>query len=117
MEKTHNIIEISMDNDTKLYIEAIHMPTLDDKDPLLVPVASEERVIKKTKNFLDDSLAQIKSFSNSIAESIKGADFCPDELELEFGVKFVADAGIIISSISSEANLTVKLKWSLGAGV
>ena len=36
----------------------------------------------------------------------------PDELELEFGIKFAADAGIIISSISSEANLTVKMKWN-----
>lgn len=112
MKIPQNLIEISMDNSTKLYIEVADAPFFDGSDPLLVPVASGEKVTKKAKDFLEDSLTQIKNFSNGIAEAIKAADIQPDEFELAFGIKFSADAGIIISSISSEANLTVKMKWN-----
>lgn len=112
MKKIQNLIEISMDNNTKFYIETVQMPALDENDPLLAPAASGDKVIKKTRDFLKDSFTQIKIFSNSIAEAIEDSHIRPDELELEFGIKFAADAGIIISSISSEANLTVKMKWN-----
>ena len=48
-------------------------------------------------------------FSTSIADSIKNIS---DEVEVEFSVKLSADAGIVISSVSTEASITVKLKWS-----
>lgn len=112
MKEAQNLIEISMDNNTKFYIEAVQTPALDGNDPLLVPAASGDKVIKKTRDFLKDSITQIKGFSDNIAEAIEDSRMRPDELELEFGIKFAADAGIIISSISSEANLTVKMKWN-----
>lgn len=106
------LIEISTDNNTKFYIEAIDYQILDDTDPLMVPVASEEKIVKKTKNYLENAIEQIKSFSDSVAKSIKDIDMCPDEFELEFAVKFSTDVGVIFSSIESEANLTVKMKWN-----
>jgi len=107
-----NLIEISLDDSTKLYIEGIDNQISNNDDPLLIPVAAERNVIKKTKDFLDTSFCQIKNFSNSIAESIKSSDIRPDEFELEFAVKFSADAGIVISSISTEANITIKMTWN-----
>ena len=50
-------------------------------------------------------------FSNHITNSMKNLDIKPNEFEVEFGVKFAADAGIIISSVSSEASIKVTLKW------
>lgn len=108
----HKLIEINIDNNTKIYIETIDYTILDDEDSLMVPVASEEKIIKKAKDYLENSMQQIKNFSNSVAKSIKDLDICPDEFEMEFAVKFAADAGIIISSIGTEANLTVKMKWN-----
>lgn len=106
------LIEVSVDDQMKLYIEADEQQLLDDADPLLMPSASEGKIIKKTQSFLEQSVTQIKSFSSNIAKSIKSSDTCPDEFELEFAVKFAADAGIVISSINTEANIIVKMKWN-----
>jgi hypothetical protein len=107
-----NLIEVTLDENSKIYLE-VSQESIKKSDGQFVPVASSgEKVIQKAKDYLDDNLNKIKVFSSSIANSIKSLDFAPNELEVEFGVKFAADAGIIISSISSEANITIKLKWS-----
>ena len=35
----------------------------------------------------------------------------PDEIDLEFGIKFNAKAGAVFASVDSEATFKVSLKW------
>lgn len=107
----NNIIEVTLDENTKIYLEAIKDDIENEENGLFTPVASGG-VIQKAKSFLDETFNQIKAFSSSIADSIKSLDVCPDELEVKFAVKFAANAGIIISNVSSEANIIIKLKWN-----
>ena len=107
-----SLIEITMADNSKLYIETTGFMSSGSEDPLLVPAASENSVVKRTEELLRKSFTQIKDFSDSIAASIKNSTVCPQEFELEFGVKFSADAGIVISSLSSEANITIRMKWT-----
>ena len=78
----------------------------------MTPAASGDGVVRRTEDLLKKSFTQIKNFSDSIAASIRSSAVCPEEFELEFGVKFAADAGIVISSLSSEANVTIRMKWA-----
>ena len=78
------------------------------KDPLFEEAGASDWVIDKTKEYFDKVLSQIKVFSSSVADSIKNIS---DEVEVEFSVKLAADAGVVISSVSTEASITVKLKW------
>jgi hypothetical protein len=82
------------------------------EDSLFTQISSNGKTIQKTKDFLDNTFSQITAFSGKIADSIKNLDATPDEFEFEFAVKFSDDAGIIISSVSSEASITIKLKWT-----
>lgn len=107
-----NLIEITMPDNSKLYIETTSLMPSDSEDPLLVPASSGNGVIKRAEDLLKKSFLQIKNFSDSISSAIKSSEVCPEEFELEFGVKFAADAGIIISSLSSEANVTIRMKWT-----
>lgn len=107
-----DFIKIQLDNDVTVYLEAA---PIDESDNLLEPVTGN-RVIQKTKAFLAETFEEIKEFSSGISEAIDGMDFRPDELEVEFAVKFSADAGIIISSVGTEANITVKMKWKESKG-
>lgn len=107
-----NFIEVQLDDNTKIYLETAKDEIKKGDGGLFAPVASSGRVIEKAKDFLDSSFNQIKVFANGIADSIKNLDTAPDEIEVEFAVKFSADAGVIISSVSSEASITVKLKWT-----
>ncbi len=70
---------------------------------------SSPNILKKGKNYLDNVLLQVKTFSSSIADAIKNIS---DEVEVEFSVRLTTDAGIIISSVSTESSITVRLKWS-----
>lgn len=107
------LIEIPLDNDTKIYLETCG--TIDTSDDLIEPV-SGNRIIHETREFLSGTFEQIKLFSSGLAESIKGIDMQPDEFEVEFSVKFSANAGIIISSLNSEASMTIRMKWEKAGG-
>lgn len=107
-----DLIKIQLDNGTSIYLETYQ---INEGDDLLEPVTGN-RVIQKTKAFLAETFEQIKEFSSGISESIDRMGFRPDELEVEFAVKFSADTGIIISSIGTEASITVKMKWDKSKG-
>ena len=107
-----NLIEITLDENTKIYLESAKEDIKIGDESLFMPIASNGQIIQKTKEFLDNTFNQITTFSSNIANSIKRLDIAPDEFEVEFAVKFSADAGIIISSISSEASIKIKLKWT-----
>ncbi len=107
-----NFIEVHLDDNTTIYLETTKDEIQKAEGELFTPVASNGHIIEKAKDFLDATFNQIKVFSSEIANAINNIDVSPDEFEVEFGVKFAADAGIIISSVSSEASITVKLKWA-----
>ena len=102
------LISIQLDDETKIYLETVDI-LADDGDLLFEQASAGGKIIDKTKEYLDEVLSQVKTFSNSISESIRNVS---DEVEVEFSVKFAADAGIIISSLSTEASIAVKLKWN-----
>ena len=104
----NKLISIPLDDETTIFLEASNL-LCNESDPMLEEAGAGERVIEKSGEYLDLALRQIKKFSASISESVKGIS---DEVEVEFSVKLSADAGIIISSISTEASVTVKLKWT-----
>lgn len=72
--------------------------------------------LKVPKSF-EDAIAPLKSISNSLINNIKEIATSPDEVEIELGIKFSASAGIIITSIDSEAVLNLKLKWKKNISV
>lgn len=106
-----NVIEISIDDNTILYIEEPEEYRIIDDSELRVPVDSNTKKVKKDKQFFGKSINQIRVFSETIAEGINNSKIKPDGIELEFSVKFAADAGIVISTVSTEANVIVRMKW------
>ena len=109
---TPNLIAVPLDENTTIYFEA-SSNDIDKNGSLFSQAASDVggKVIQKAKEYFDDKMSQIKAFASSVAKTIENIDGKPNEVEVEFAVKFGAEAGVIISSISSEANITIKLKW------
>lgn len=105
-----NFIVVKLDDNTKIYLETAKDDIKEDGG-LFVPILSSGHVIEKTKDFLNNTFEQIKIFSNGISNAVKNMDASPDEVEVDFSVKFSADVGIIISSASSETGITIKMKW------
>ena len=105
-----NLIEISLDENTKIYIESATSDIFDGRQ--FKDVRNSGGIITKANDYFEEALNQIKVFANGVASSVKELSSSPNEIELEFAVKFAAEAGIVVTSLSSEANITIKLKWS-----
>jgi hypothetical protein len=64
---------------------------------------------------LGDAVDHVLPAVREVANRIRDLELRPDEIQLEVGVKFVGEAGVVIARASAEANLVIKLKWLTGA--
>jgi hypothetical protein len=58
----------------------------------------------------EDAVARIRPAAQALLDSLKELN-TPDEINLEFGVKFNARAGVIFASVDSEAVFKVAITW------
>ncbi|WP_417914540.1 CU044_2847 family protein [Candidatus Electronema sp. JM] len=58
-----------------------------------------------------EAVARIKPAAEVVLNAFREMN-TPDEINLEFGLKFNAKTGVIIASADSEATFKVSLKWS-----
>ncbi|MHB8629614.1 MAG: CU044_2847 family protein [Aggregatilineales bacterium] len=74
----------------------------------LRPGEIAERAGQTFKQALD----RIKPTADAILSRLHSLIQKPDEIEVEFGLKLSAEAGMVIASGAVEANYTVRLKWT-----
>lgn len=75
-------------------------------DKKIYEVATKfEKALGPIKRIADSVVAQIRQIANS-----------PSEVAVEFGLKFNAEAGIVLSKVSTEANITISLVWKKETG-
>ncbi len=72
--------------------------------------ASRDEVVEETGRKFSDALRGVEAATKEILSGFAAA-LEPEELELEFGLKFSAKAGIVLASTDAEATLTMKAVW------
>jgi hypothetical protein len=70
--------------------------------------------LQKASARFEEALEPLRKISGAIIRKIKDLDTHPDEISVELGLKFSASAGVILTSVDSEANLKINLKWKTG---
>lgn len=65
----------------------------------------------KSAQALGQAMGTIQALANRTTEAINQLPKKPSEVELEFGIKIDAEAGVLISKAREEGNLRVKLVW------
>ncbi len=68
-------------------------------------------VAEKAKQNFETAISKIRPIAESVIATLNEIPKRPDEIGVEFGLKFSAGAGILIASAGSEANFQVKLTW------
>ena len=68
-------------------------------------------VIETVGNTFEAALEAIKPAAVAVASKLRGFAGAPEDLEVEFGLKFAGRAGAFIASASTEAQFRVKLTW------
>ncbi|MGE0822248.1 MAG: CU044_2847 family protein [Candidatus Binatia bacterium] len=64
----------------------------------------------RTQRFVD-AIAKIRPAAEIVLKAFQEMN-TPEEIGLEFGVKFNAKAGAILASVDNEATFKVSLKWT-----
>lgn len=60
---------------------------------------------------LDSAMASIRQISERITSATRDLVRCPDEIQVEFGLKLDATMGALITRAGVESHLTVTLRW------
>jgi len=71
----------------------------------------EGEIAKCAAKTFDDAIDRVKPLANTIVQRMMSLDVTPEEVEVKFGLKFTAEANVILSATTAEANLEFTLKW------
>jgi len=72
--------------------------------------SSDDESDGRAQRFVD-AVARVRPAAEAVLKAFQEMN-TPDEIGLEFGVKFNAKAGAILASVDSEATFKVSLKWT-----
>ena len=71
------------------------------------------RIIEGKNASLIDLMAPLRKVAEEARNAFLGTD--PQEIEVEFGVKFSAEAKVILAKAGGEGHLQVKVVWKPGS--
>ncbi|MDJ0897953.1 MAG: CU044_2847 family protein [Xenococcus sp. MO_188.B8] len=77
-----------------------------------VNLPSIEDLPQRSAEALNQAMGTIRTMARRTMETIDTLANKPSEVEVEFGIKIIGEAGAIISKVGGEGNITVKLKWT-----
>jgi hypothetical protein len=72
---------------------------------------SRDQLRDKSNKAIDKAMVVIQDVARRVNSSVTEVKGKPDHLEVEFGIKFDTEVGIIIAKASMEASLNVRLIW------
>lgn len=75
-------------------------------------LAGVDGVVARAKDSFDEAIQMIRPIADVVVQNLSNLASAPDQVNVEFGVKLSAKAGIIIASTDAEANLKVSLTWT-----
>ena len=105
-----SLIEFKLDDGSTLLVEGVDDSINKDNYDRSYVSNPEEAPVTEAEKSLHKSIDIAKSAAEQILKSFKEMN-SPDEIQLQFGVKMAAKAGVIIASANTEANFQVSLKW------
>jgi hypothetical protein len=83
----------------------------DERGSRRVARGSEGEPEPAPKTF-EQALSKIRPATESVIAMLRGLLHKPGEVEMEFGFTLSAEAGVIITSVSTAANYKVTLRWN-----
>lgn len=103
-------VKLELDNNKSIFIEATEDVLIEKQEEGEVFASTEDRINNVTAN-LKEALSPVSGLVSAAVESIKDVAVAPDSIEVEFGLKFSADANVIVSKVSGEVTLKIKAVW------
>jgi hypothetical protein len=68
-------------------------------------------MLEEAKDTFAQALSRIRPATEQVITTLRSLMNKPDEVEMEFGFRLSAVAGVVIASASTEANYKVTVRW------
>ncbi|MFR0359468.1 CU044_2847 family protein [Streptomyces sediminimaris] len=81
----------------------------------LVQVARPGQVVARAGRSLGELVAGVRPVAQNFVDGFRSMAQAPDEITVEFGLSLSAEADVVISSTSAQANFKVSLTWKNGS--
>lgn len=95
----------NLENGGKIAVEASVLPAEEERIS-----TSKEKIVEETNKSFSIALKSVQQAAEEVTEGfIKKLN--PDELQLTFGLKFTAEAGVILASASAESTMEIQIVW------
>jgi hypothetical protein len=89
----------------------IYLEVEDDQADDFVRSDRGGQLVTKCDTGFKEALAVIKPAANAILVNLNNFNK-PNEITIDFGLKFNAKIGVVFSSVDSEATFKISLKWN-----
>jgi hypothetical protein len=104
MKSMKRIIEYKLDDGTPVYME------VEEADTSQGRVSKRPDGVEEATDRFTATVNRIRPAAEVVLNAFREMS-APDEIGLEFGLKFNAKLGVIFAGAGSEANFKVTLKW------
>ena len=101
------LIDFSLDSQTSILVEAAEDGTPKGMQHVSIGGASAE----KAKEAFDTVLSGIKPIASTIMAQMKEAAVDANEIQVEFGIKLTATAGVVLARASTEGHCKIAITW------
>lgn len=99
------LIEVPMEDGTTIIME------IDESQSGVQRVSRPGEIVSKTTQTFETAIEKFKCVAGVVINKVRELKESPDEINVEFGLKFNGKVGVVIASADSEATLKVSLKW------
>jgi hypothetical protein len=82
---------------------------VDEQQSGPVPAASPGEIAAKAKMTFEQAAAQLRPIAQTLLEQVK--DLGPENVKIELGIAFSAEAGVVLAKTSAEGTCKVTLSW------
>ncbi len=102
-----HLVEFELEDGSTIAVEAEG----EGRGAQRVTRGGREGETEKAESKFTEAVAKVKPAAELVLNAFRELN-TPDEIGLEFGVKFSAKAGAFLASAGSEATFKVSLKWT-----
>ena len=112
MEKSLAQFRLSAEDDTAFLVEIEQPKTARGESIKRVAAVDTGQMVYEAQQTLEQALDKVKPVASTVISKLKSGLTTPaDEVEVTFGLKLSAEAGVVFSSVGGEVTFEVKLKW------
>jgi hypothetical protein len=100
-----NLLELKLDNGESVFVQVEETESLQRGNR-----GGDNEENTQVERRFSQAISCLSPVGNALLNSLKDIN-TPDEINLEFGLTFNAKAGVVFTSVESEASFKVSITW------